>query len=145
LILQIQTEDDLLESIADVLIAEAGTLVIDHIGRPSPEKGTGQAGFRALLHLADRPLTAVKLSGPFRFSKTGYPYEDADEYAMAVLDAFSPERCVWGSDWPYVRMGHRVDYGPSLAALARWAPDPAVRRKILWTTPKRLFGFTDLA
>ena len=112
-----------------------------HWGLPDPAAGTAQPGFRDLLGLADCRHVAVKLSGPFRFSRSGLPYADADAFAAAVLAAFGPERCVWGSDWPFVRMDHRVDYGPCRAALDRWLPDPAAQRQVLWDTPRRLFGF----
>ena len=48
---------------------------------------------------------------------------------------------MWGSDWPFVRTDERIDYGPELACLQRWLPDEADRRKVLWDTPARLFGF----
>ncbi len=140
--LQLQVRAPALTSeMARLLREEAGPVVIDHMGLPDPEAGRAEPGFAALLALADCPHVAVKLSGPFRFSAKPYPYRDADAYAAAILKAFGPERCVWGSDWPFVRMDHRVDYGPCRAALDRWLPDPAARRRVLWETPRRLFGF----
>jgi predicted TIM-barrel fold metal-dependent hydrolase len=62
------------------------------------------------------------------------------KYAFAI-DAFTLERCVWGSDWPWVRMDERMDYGPVYACLQRWLPDENDRRKVLWESPARLFGF----
>ncbi len=142
MVLDIQTEAGLLDRAAlELLRREAGRVVIDHLGRPDPAAGLDQPGFAALLALAEREEVAVKLSGPFRFSQAGFPYGDANAYAQAIAQAFGPERCVWGSDWPFVRMDHRVDYGPCLAALERWLPDPAARRQVLWDTPARLFGF----
>jgi hypothetical protein len=35
----------------------------------------------------------------------------------------------------------RIDYGPPLTCLQRWLPDAADRRRVLWETPSRLFGF----
>lgn len=142
MILQIQTECDLLDGVAGMLASEAGTIVFDHMGRPDPAAGMDQAGFRALLGMANHKDAAVKLSGPFRFSNEAHPYRDADPYARAVLDAYGPDRCVWGSDWPFVRMDRRLDYGPALAALGRWVDDEQALRKILWDTPSRLYGFS---
>jgi predicted TIM-barrel fold metal-dependent hydrolase len=105
------------------------------------ERGLGQPGFQALLALGRAGRAAVKLSGVFRFSRTGSPYIDADPYAQALIEAFTVDRCVWGSDWPFVRAKARVDYGPLLACLARWFPDPGDRRKVLWDNPARRFGF----
>jgi predicted TIM-barrel fold metal-dependent hydrolase len=141
LLMQIQTEKDQLAEIETVLRQSSGQIVIDHCGRPDPAKGLNQPGFRTLLKLADTGRVAVKLSGPFRFSHQGFPYRDADPYPRALLKAFGPENCVWGSDWPFVLLDSRIDYGPCLAALERWAPRAADRRRILWDTPRRLFGF----
>lgn len=141
LIVQIQCEKDQLAEVESTLRSSSGQIVIDHCGRPDAAKGLNQPGFRTLLKLADTGRLAVKLSGPFRFSHQPFPYRDADPYPKALVKAFGAENCVWGSDWPYVTLDARVDYGPCLAALERWAPKAADRRRILWDTPKRLFGF----
>lgn len=141
LILQIQAEKDQLAEVAPLLRRSTGQIVIDHCGRPDAARGLNQPGFRALLGLADTGRVAVKLSGPFRFSHQPFPYRDADPYPKALVKAFGPENCVWGSDWPFVLMDNHVDYGPCLAALERWVPVAADRRRILWDTPRRLFGF----
>ena len=62
---------------------------------------------------------------------------------QALLEAFTPDRCMWGSDWPFLRAPERIDYGLVLALLERLIPDPGDRRKVLWDTPMRLFGFDD--
>lgn len=141
MVLQIQTAGALLDSAADHLIAEGGTVVIDHMGHPDPTMGLDQPGFRTLLRMAEHPFVFVKLSGPFRFSSAPFPYGEADRYARAIVEAFGADRCVWGSDWPFVAMNHRLDYGPSLAALHKWVPAAEDRRRVLWDTPRRLFGF----
>jgi predicted TIM-barrel fold metal-dependent hydrolase len=143
LLVQIQPEKDLLAEIAPILRESPVQIVIDHCGRPDPAKGLNQPGFKALLQLADTGRVAVKLSGPFRFSHQPFPYSDADPYPRALLRAFGAENCVWGSDWPFVLLDSRIDYGPCLDALERWAPKEADRRRILWDTPKRLFGFAS--
>jgi predicted TIM-barrel fold metal-dependent hydrolase len=64
-----------------------------------------------------------------------------DPFIEAAINAFTLDHCVWGSDWPFVRMDERVDYGPTLNCLGRWLPDAADRDRVLWETPSRLFGF----
>jgi predicted TIM-barrel fold metal-dependent hydrolase len=68
-------------------------------------------------------------------------YRDLDPFAAQLLHVFGSDRCVWGSDWPFLRALARVDYGPQLAALNRWVPEAADRERILWTNPSRIFGF----
>jgi predicted TIM-barrel fold metal-dependent hydrolase len=62
-------------------------------------------------------------------------------YIAALIDAFTHDNCVWGSDWPFVCFPARTDYGPQLPLLARWVPDEAQRRRVLWEAPRRWFGF----
>jgi predicted TIM-barrel fold metal-dependent hydrolase len=59
----------------------------------------------------------------------------------ALLEAFTPDRCMWGSDWPFLKAPERIDYGTILTLTEGLIPDPADRRKVLWDTPARLFGF----
>jgi predicted TIM-barrel fold metal-dependent hydrolase len=133
-------EDDLVP--AEPILKKAGVrLMFDHFGRPDVDRGLDQPGFASLLEFGRSGNAVCKLSGPFRASKTGYPYEDVDPFIAAVIEAYTLDNCVWGSDWPFVRMQQRVDYGPQLICLPRWLPDEADRQKVLWETPKRLFGF----
>ncbi len=125
-----------------VLRAAKLPVVIDHCGRPELEGGLGQKGFAALLEFGRSTDAIIKLSGIFRFSATGSPYEDTDPYVAALVEAFGIDRCIWGSDWPFLRAKARTDFGPLLAALHRVIPDPAAREKVLWTNPARLFRMT---
>jgi predicted TIM-barrel fold metal-dependent hydrolase len=118
--------------------------VFDHFGRPDVDKGLDQPGFAEMLEFGRSGNAVAKLSGPFRASKTGYPYKDVDRFVAAVIEAFTLDNCVWGSDWPFVRMEQRVDYGPPLTCLPRWVPSEADRQKVLWDNPRRLFGFEPL-
>jgi predicted TIM-barrel fold metal-dependent hydrolase len=123
------------------LAQQEAQLVIDHGGRPDIEAGIDQPGFQALLRLADSGRASVKLSGWQKYSRRAHPYEDAWPYAQALLRAFGPQRCVWGSDWPFLRAPERLDYGPLLTLFEQIVPDAATRRQIQWETPRRLFGF----
>jgi predicted TIM-barrel fold metal-dependent hydrolase len=139
--LQIHCEHDELAEAMPAIRRARVRVMIDHFGRPEVARGIGQPGFAALLELGREGGHVVKLSGPFRCSREGYPYRDVDPFITAAIDAYTLDRCVWGSDWPFVRMDERADYGPPLAALKRWLPDERDRRTVLWQTPARLFGF----
>ena len=136
----VQCENDQLAEASVMLRAARVPLVFDHCGRPEPGGGVTQPGFKALLEMG-RDGHAVKLSGPFRFSRTPAPYSDVEPYVAALIETFTVKRCVWGSDWPFLRLPVRMDYGPVLACLTRWLPNEADRRHVLWGTPARLFGF----
>jgi predicted TIM-barrel fold metal-dependent hydrolase len=141
--LQVHCEHDELASAFPLLRRTGVRLMIDHFARPNVARGPGQPGFAALLELGRSGPHVVKLSGPFRSSQTGYPYLDIDPFVAAAIETFTLDRCVWGSDWPYVHIDARMDYGPPLHCLRRWLPDPADRRRVLWETPAQLFGFSE--
>jgi predicted TIM-barrel fold metal-dependent hydrolase len=66
---------------------------------------------------------------------------DVDPFIAAAIRAFTLDRCVWGSGWPFVRHDARMDHGPEFACVVRWLPAETNQQKLMWETPKRLFGF----
>jgi predicted TIM-barrel fold metal-dependent hydrolase len=140
---QIQVQHDQLVGLAPMLDESGARLLIDHCGRPTPEAGLDQPGFRTLLDLARSGRACVKLSGYAKFSRESHPYRDAWPFVHALIAAFTPDRCVWGSDWPFLRAPERIDYGPQLKLVETLLPDSSDRCKLLWDTPRRLFGFGE--
>jgi predicted TIM-barrel fold metal-dependent hydrolase len=116
-------------------------VLIDHLGRPTPEAGLNQPAFAALLKFADTGRVSVKISGYLKFARTPYPFPDCLPFVRAIVDAFTLDHCTWASDWPYLRATERQDYGPLVALAGELFPNAAERRKLFWETPKRLFGF----
>jgi len=94
--------------------------------------------------MADTGRAAVKLSGAFRESGQAYPFSDLDPFAEAILRAYTPQNCIWGSDWPFLNIDPKPVYRQTLTCLQRWIADEAERRKVLWDTPGRLFGFRQI-
>jgi predicted TIM-barrel fold metal-dependent hydrolase len=137
----VQVTGDQLVALAPVLARAGVRVLVDHCGRPDPADGLGQPGFRELLRLGRDTDAVVKLSGLVKFSHRPPPHEDAWPYVRALVDSFGPERCVWASDWPFLRAPVRIDYGPLLTTFEEVVPDRAARRQILWETPCREFGF----
>jgi predicted TIM-barrel fold metal-dependent hydrolase len=141
LFVQVQVEHDQLVPLVPMLERSGVRILIDHCGRPTIDAGLDQPGFRALLGLAKTGRASVKLSGNYKFSHQTYPYADTWPYMRALIDAYTLDNCMWGSDWPFLRAPHRIDYGPLLTLVERLLPDAADRRKLFWETPVRLFGF----
>ena len=137
----LQVWQDQLVALAPLFERTGVPLLIDHCGRPSPADGLSQSGFQALLRLGRARRALVKLSGYTKFSREAHPYDDLVPYVEALLDAFTPDGCLWASDWPFLRAPSRVDVGPLLALALRLVPDASDRRKILWETPRRVLGF----
>lgn len=117
-------------------VLDAGCrLVVDHFGLPG---GAGLSDW--LLRAAAGGRTWVKLSAAYR-SWPGTHGDQARTAAQTLLQAFGPERLVWGSDWPHTQHREAADYASTHAALAAWVPDPAARQRILADTPAELFHF----
>ncbi|HVL56242.1 MAG TPA: amidohydrolase family protein [Burkholderiaceae bacterium] len=137
-VLQLQCEGDQLAELLPLLGGDPPRIVIDHCGRPDPARGLSQPGFAATLELGRRGHF-VKLSGPFRFSREPFPHADADPYVSALVDAFSAQRCVWASDWPFLRFADAIGYDDAIAFGRRWVGDP----DRLDAAARTLFGFDD--
>jgi predicted TIM-barrel fold metal-dependent hydrolase len=141
LFLQVQVEDDQLLALLPLIERSRVRLVIDHCGRPSVAQGLKGKAFQALLAIGRERDAYVKLSGYYKFARQPHPYEDAWPFIHALAEAFSFDRCVWGSDYPFLRAAERLDYGPLLAMLPQLFPDAANQQRLLWRTPMRLLGF----
>jgi predicted TIM-barrel fold metal-dependent hydrolase len=119
-------------------------IVLDHMGCFDPGAGLQDPALQRLLDLLrDDGRLWVKLS-LCRNSRTFPDYPDI----RPVHDAFvaaNPDRLVWGSDWPFVRMGDQTpDVGHLLDLFHAWVDDAALRRRILVDNPAVLYGFEGL-
>jgi predicted TIM-barrel fold metal-dependent hydrolase len=116
-------------------------VVVDHFGRYDPKLGTEDPGFRQLLATAQTRKVWVKLSGAYRNGSGEEGEATAKKAAHLLLEAFGPDRLVWGSDWPHTQFDKAVRYEQTREALDAWVPEPAQRRRILVDTPRQLYGF----
>jgi D-galactarolactone isomerase len=132
---QIVEKEDLLKRIA-------APIVFDHMGRIPQPAGIKHPAFQIICRLIDKGRTWVKLSGVYQDTKVGPPtYADVTELARAYLKA-APERMVWGSDWPHpTEREHKPNDAVLFDLLTEWAPDEALRKKILVDNPAVLYGF----
>ena len=72
---------------------------------------------------------------------------DAQPYLDALAGRVSRRtRCLWASDWPYLRAPARMDYGVLLKHCRNaCSPIDAVNgKRVLWDTPMALLGFGSL-
>ncbi len=112
-----------------------------HLGYVPVAEGTDTAGFHALLRLMRDGQAWVKLTGPYRLTRSELPYSEVSEFAQKLADA-APQRLLWGSDWPHVGMKTAMPNDADLLELfARWVPDPGVRSRILVENPAQLYDF----
>ena len=106
---------------------------------PSPNPPPSAPGRQSRVPRHGR--TWVKLSGAYQDTKVGPPtYSDTVAVARAYIKAAS-ERMVWASDWPHPTEKDKPDDAVLFDLLAEWAPDEAMRTRILVQNPATLYGF----
>ncbi|MEU1404912.1 amidohydrolase family protein [Streptomyces sp. NPDC005728] len=77
------------------------TFVLDHLGKPPVASGEREPWATALRALAALPNTVAKLSGLVTEAAPGsWTTDDLRPYADTALEAFGPDRLMFGSDWP---------------------------------------------
>jgi len=76
-------------------------VVLDHLAKPPVADGDDGTWARDLRALAALPQVRVKLSGIAPEGSPDRPVrEQARSWLLTAWDAFGPERCMLGSDWP---------------------------------------------
>ena len=115
---------------------------IGHFGYMPASEGVGYPPFQSLVELVKEGNTWMKLSGPNRLGVGDLPPWDAVVPMARSLIEANPERMLWASDWPhpnkFVDMPNDADL---IEQLALWAPDPALRTRILVDNPASLYRF----
>lgn len=120
----------------------AVTTVIDHLGHLDCSRGVDQPAVQLIDELLSRENWWIKVSNADRFSKAGYPWNDALPIAQTFIKT-APDRVIWGTDWPHVNYPKPVPNDVEMYELfCRYTPDREIRRKILVDNPARLYGFT---
>jgi len=151
--IQIYTTLPVIASIKPLVMESPVPVVFDHFGGAQAALGVTQPGFSDLLDLVKAGKAYVKVSGAYRASSAGPDYTETIPLAKALISA-NPDRVLWGTDWPHpdspgpagrpatqVSAPLPIDDGRLLNQLPVWAPEPAVRKKILVDNPAKLYGF----
>lgn len=115
-------------------------VVLDHMAGLQIARGLSDPAFNAILAALREGWLWVKLV-LCRVSQDLPDYADARPFHDALVAA-NPERVIWGSDWPHLRLAERApDIGHLLDLFADWVPDAELRRRILVDNPRQLYGF----
>src|SRR6202023_1000467 len=115
---------------------------VAHMGLFPAKDGPQQPGFQEFLKLVGDGSKRcwVKLTGIYRFS-TEPDFADVKPIAQALMQEV-PDQLIWGSDFPHLSFHDRVGTIQLYNLLGEWAPDSAMRKRVLADNPARLFGFT---
>ncbi|MCX4705233.1 amidohydrolase [Streptomyces sp. NBC_01373] len=113
------------------------TFVLDHLGKPPIASGALEPWESDVRSLAAAPNTVCKLSGMVTEAAPGsWTVDDLRPYADTVLDAFGPDRLMFGSDWPVCTT--ETTYGEVLD-LARQLIGAQDHTQVLETTATRVY------
>lgn len=113
-----------LPDLIPIFEASGAKLVIDHLGRPSPDQGIECPGFKAMLRSIEKGRTWVKASGPHRLG-----FEQSATYLQEIMRQTSDARLVWGSDCPFVG-SEQTQYQQTIDWFHDAVPDIAARQRI---------------
>ena len=75
-------------------------IVIDHLAKPPFRAAGWQTWLAELRHAAERPNVSAKLSGLDTAAGPGWTPAEIWPAVEAALEAFGPDRLMFGSDWP---------------------------------------------
>jgi D-galactarolactone isomerase len=138
---QLHMSGDQIVDQAELIARLPCAVVIDHMGRLPPVRGTQHPAFDVIRGLLQTGRTWVKLSGAYLNTEMGPPnYPDATRVAQALVAA-GQNRLVWGSDWPHVTETAKPDDANLLDLLTVWAGSVSVRNRVLIDNPVELYDF----
>lgn len=117
------------------------SFVLDHLAKPYARDGYFDGWAAGLSALAQQPNVSCKLSGLITEADyDNWTEEQLLPYLRHALEAFGPGRCLFGSDWPVLRVAG--DYGRMKALLERAIVDldPAERAAVMGGNCARVYG-----
>ncbi|MEU4114862.1 amidohydrolase family protein [Kitasatospora sp. NPDC028055] len=127
------------------VLAAAGltglTFVLDHLGKPPIATGAVAPWAADLRRLAALPNTVCKLSGLVTEAAPGrWRTEDLRPYADTALDAFGPQRLLFGSDWPVCTLEAGYPEVVRIADRLTGELSPAEQQAVFHDNAARVYG-----
>ncbi len=114
-------------------------IVIDHCLMLNTNRKT-EATLEAMERLAERPNIHAKLTPGTHGSTRVYPHEDMHGPLKRVIAAFTPDRCVWGSNFPNALWSKGTTYAQNLQLFIKELDlELPAKTAILSATPTRLW------
>jgi len=118
-------------------------IFIEHLGGANHDMKLPYREFKSVLALSRCPNLLIKLPGFGEFCQLPYPFADVPPLARMVVEAFSPQRVMWGSDYPPVST--REGYNHSLEFPLSYFSDLGRedREWIFGRTALSVWGFSE--
>jgi predicted TIM-barrel fold metal-dependent hydrolase len=99
-----------------------------------------QAILDGVLRLSRHNNLHAKLTFVPTGSQTAFPCADMHSSCLKIIEAFGPDRCIWGSDFPCELWTPRVSYAEHIRIFREVLPlSPSARQSILGDTAQKLW------
>jgi predicted TIM-barrel fold metal-dependent hydrolase len=119
-------------------------LVIDHLGLQQPLEPPAPAQAWAelpkVLARAAYPNVAIKITGACTLSHEPFPYRDIWDPLRRIFDAFSLDRCMWGTDW--TRAVKLLTYAEGVDAFRLADLSDSDRTELMGGTAARIYNWS---
>lgn len=116
------------------------SVVLDHCFSLSRSSPNYEATVATVVEMARRPNLHAKLTFVASGSAQRYPFRDMHDALRMFVDAYGPDRCVWGSDFPTELWCPKVAYGDHLRLFREGLGlTPGEQEAILGGTAERLW------
>lgn len=115
-------------------------VVLDHCANLRADDAPDGENLRKVLALAEVPQVYAKVSFLVTGSKEEYPFRDTHVLGRKVIDAYGPDRSMWGSDFPCELWIPKASYAEHLRVFTHeLGLDAATRKAVLGGTALRLW------
>ena len=94
------------------------TFIVDHFAKPLLSGGPSEAWRRGMADLARRPSVYCKISGGITEANLLWKPAEMTPYLDFALEAFSPRRLMFGSNWPVAEAAG--GYTPWIGMVSDW-------------------------
>ncbi|MEU3917643.1 amidohydrolase family protein [Streptomyces sp. NPDC029004] len=120
------------------------TFVLDHLGKPPIAAGELEPWASEVRALAARPNAVCKLSGMVTEAAwSTWSTPDLRPYAETVLDAFGPDRLMFGSDWPVCLLAASYAEVVAAARALTHRLSEGERTAVFEATARRVYGLRE--
>ncbi|WP_327258907.1 amidohydrolase family protein [Streptomyces sp. NBC_01240] len=118
--------------------------IVDHLGKPPIAAGELHPWAKDINALAALPNTVCKLSGVVTEADwQAWSPHDLYPFAETALQAFGPDRLMFGSDWPVCLLAASYEDVVNAARTLTGSLSPAERAAVFAGTATRVYGLTE--
>lgn len=132
--------DQLDEALSLIQQCPSVSFVLDHIGNPDIKEGRREPWQQQIAAIAAQPNVVCKVSGvATRADHQHWQAAELRPYIEYVLEAFGPERVLYGSDWPVVTLAAQYEQWVEVLLAVAGARPEAEQKKLFGENTQRVY------